>query len=242
MALHVGACWGYGVARCVDASSSASMPWKLTRIMYLLPLASSLPPPPPTCSPCKLPPRFRCKTRSIATNRQRPLHIFMHLNCVLILLPPVSSHNQQLESVAEWFVSSNELETPAGFSLPLAPAHALSSSSPAQQPRASAASPSPAAAYRSARASSASVLSPSSATSLLSPMPYCIPHASDAVSPSVFSPSRNHIRCCPARAAALAPLYCVRRCAEITRAVSVAAAAACVTRWLRCRARLYRKC
>ncbi len=31
VALHVGACWGYGVARCVDASRSASMPWKWTR-------------------------------------------------------------------------------------------------------------------------------------------------------------------------------------------------------------------
>jgi hypothetical protein len=82
VALQVGACMGYGVARCVDASRSASTPWKWTRIMYLLPLASSLPPLPPTCSPCKLPPRFRCKTRSIATSRQRP-----HLNCVSILLP-----------------------------------------------------------------------------------------------------------------------------------------------------------
>jgi hypothetical protein len=106
----------------------------------------------------------------------------------------------QLERLAEWFESSNELEAPAGVVVPPA-AHAVSRASPkaippSQSPAISSVSP----ATRSSKSSPAPSHSPATATSAahtrLSPMPTPSPRhaAAVAASPTVFSPSRNHIR------------------------------------------------
>ena len=95
--------------------------------------------------------------------------------------PPSHSHTRrvQLERLAEWFESSNELEAPAGIVVQPAHAHATPNPLPSPSTKTQPLSPS---------ASASASFSPAVPT----PSPRGAPAA--AASPTVFSPSRNHIR------------------------------------------------
>jgi hypothetical protein len=118
-------------------------------------------------------------------------------------LQDARERNEQLQRLAEWFESSNELEAPAGIAVPPAAAPCTSAHVASDCNQQFASSPSPASGNCSSKPSGSSpvpVFSPHAATSSigsrLSPMPAISPcHAPAlAVSPTVFSPSRNHIR------------------------------------------------